>query len=220
MDSTFWLDKWQANEIGFHQTDIHPLLTAHWPRLDIPPGSRVLVPLCGKSRDMQWLARLGLRVIGFELSDVATADFFGEQALEPLVTPVGEFRRYSAKNITIFCGDFFAARPNLCLPCDAVYDRAALIALMPAQRKAYLQTLRSLCSPSASGLLISVEYPTASVTGPPFSIVRTEIDQHYLGWGTLREIERRASDVKGQPAFEVAYTFGGVAVADGARVGT
>lgn len=208
MEPAFWLKKWQAHEIGFHQTDIHPLLLAHWAALGFVPGQRVLVPLCGKSRDLSWLAARGLEVIGFELSELAVQAFFREHELEPCVVEVDSYVRFSAPGMTIFCGDFFQVSLASCAPCDAVYDRAALIALSPTQREPYLNALRRLCRSQARGLLITVEYPDGVVSAPPFSIPRSEIEDRYRGWARLEELERRAADVKGQPALEVAYAFG------------
>lgn len=52
--------------------------------LDLAQGSRVFVPLCGKSLDMIWLAQQGHEVIGVELSPVAVEDFFRENGLNPV----------------------------------------------------------------------------------------------------------------------------------------
>ncbi len=208
MEPEFWLKKWQADEIGFHQTEIHPLLIAHWSKLGILPGQRVLVPLCGKSHDLRWLADRGYEVIGFELSELAVQAFFREQSLAPSVTEIPPFTRFSTPNVTIFCGDFWQASPALCAPCDAVYDRAALIALAPPQRPHYLDVVRRLCLPQSRGLLITVEYPAEVVSPPPFSIPRAEVNALYQAWADVRELERRVSEVKGRPALEVAYAWG------------
>jgi len=57
MEKEFWLERWERAEIGFHQDDINPWLARYWPRLAAPPGSKVFVPLCGKSLDMAWLRK-------------------------------------------------------------------------------------------------------------------------------------------------------------------
>ncbi len=64
MDKQFWIEKWHANEIGFHQEDVNPYLQTWWDKLQINPGGTVFVPLCGKSRDMLWLLKQGYKVIG------------------------------------------------------------------------------------------------------------------------------------------------------------
>ena len=71
MEEAFWQARWAQGQIGFHLQEVNPYLQQHWPSLSIAPGSQVLVPLCGKSLDMAWLAGQGLRVLGVELADRA-----------------------------------------------------------------------------------------------------------------------------------------------------
>jgi hypothetical protein len=41
MDANFWHQKWQTNDIGFHQPEGNPLLVAHFNALGLAPGSRI-----------------------------------------------------------------------------------------------------------------------------------------------------------------------------------
>lgn len=54
----FWADRWTDNKVGWHKDDIHHLLLKYTPRIasnnDTPV--KVLVPLCGKTVDMAYLA--------------------------------------------------------------------------------------------------------------------------------------------------------------------
>jgi len=204
MEPDFWLKKWAANEIGFHQTEVHPLLIAHWPA-ECAPGTRVLVPLCGKSNDLEWLVARDLEVVGFELSERAVQAYFDERAIVPALTQVGGFRRYCASGVTIFCGDFFAATAALCAPCAAYFDRAALIALAPAQRARYVATVQGLVESAACGLLITVEYPVECVTPPPFSIEPSAVNLLYGHAWHLRPCARQTADVKGFSGIEAGY---------------
>jgi thiopurine S-methyltransferase len=76
MDKDFWLTKWASNRIGFHLTDVNPLLIEYWPELSPKEEEQVLVPLCGKSEDLVWLASKHQKVIGVELSEIAVRAFF------------------------------------------------------------------------------------------------------------------------------------------------
>ena len=76
MTNQRWRMRWKQNDIAFHQTDVHPLLPLHWHHLNLPQTATVLVPMCGKSLDMQWLLDAGHRVIGIELSHIAIQDCF------------------------------------------------------------------------------------------------------------------------------------------------
>ncbi len=83
MDRNFWIERWNNQEIGFHQGDFDPALGRYWSRLGAPAGARVFVPLCGKSLDMVWLAQNGHPAVGAELSERAVDDFFAERGLSP-----------------------------------------------------------------------------------------------------------------------------------------
>lgn len=89
MEESFWQARWAENQIGFHQRETNPYLERYWSRLGLPAGCQVLVPLCGKSLDLLWLAGQGYRVLGVELAERAVLDFFAEQGLEPVVTGQG-----------------------------------------------------------------------------------------------------------------------------------
>lgn len=96
MDADFWHQRWQDNQIGFHQDQPTPLMQKHWPSIGAPPGCRVFVPLAGKSRDMLWLAAQGHRVLGVELSQLAVEQFFAEHGLQPRIDETRYGRHYRA----------------------------------------------------------------------------------------------------------------------------
>mgnify|MGYP000992455332 CR=1 FL=1 len=66
MDHGFWLERWRNGQIGFHNSEVNGMLLRHHAQLGA--AARVLVPLCGKSLDMGWLAAQGHEVVGIELS--------------------------------------------------------------------------------------------------------------------------------------------------------
>lgn len=173
MQKDFWHDRWQHNKIGFHRDSVHPALVKHWPAASRGDGGPVLVPLCGKSLDMHWLAQSGHAVVGVELDRRAVEAFFDEAGLSPEIDETGSLPSYSAGGITIFAGDFFEFNPPEMY--RLVYDRAALIALPPDMRKRYLPQLASMLAPGARGLLITLEYPQAAMQGPPFSVLPDEL---------------------------------------------
>ena len=89
MKAEFWLERWQRNEIGFHQGEINAHLQDYWDRVGLKEGGEVFVPLCGKSNDMLWLRAQGHRVLGVELSPLAVEAFFVENQLKPEVRSIG-----------------------------------------------------------------------------------------------------------------------------------
>jgi len=61
MDADFWHDRWRRNQIGYHENNFNRHLVKHWRALGVQAGARVFVPLCGKSRDIIWLAEQGCK---------------------------------------------------------------------------------------------------------------------------------------------------------------
>ena len=97
MQPEFWHKKWASNQIGFHLPEVNPYLQRHWPELRSRQTARVLVPLCGKSLDLAWLAGRGHQVLGVELSEKAIEDFFSEHQIEPQISEQGRVQGLSGE---------------------------------------------------------------------------------------------------------------------------
>ena len=179
MDPDEWFARWRDGRIGFHEGRPNDMLERHLARLGT--ARRVLVPLCGKAEDLAFLAAHGHQVIGVELVEDAVRAFFAEHDLTPEVSARGPFTAYTAGAITLLAGDIFATTPELLGPVDALYDRAALIALPPEVRPRYVAHLRGLLPAGARGLVISLEYPEDAMSGPPFSVREPEVRQLFAG---------------------------------------
>ena len=191
MNPDFWHQRWQDNQIGFHQAAPTPLLLKHWPSLDVPAGAKVFVPLAGKSLDMPWFAAQGHRVLGVELSELAVAQFFAENGLRPEIRDTHYGRHYEAGGIELILGDAFGLDADLLRDCDAVFDRAALIALPPELRRRYANELYAKLPAGCRGLLITLEYPQAERDGPPFSVPGDEVRALYGRDWDIDLLERR-----------------------------
>lgn len=191
MDADFWQQRWLDGRIGFHREEVMPLLTQYWPALTPPPGSQVFVPLAGKSLDMLWLAAQGHRVLGVELSPLAVEQFFAENGLQPEVHPSAYGIHHRAGPIELICGDAFALDEAVLADCAAVYDRAALIALPPAMRQRYAEQLYTRLPIGCHGMLITLEYPQAEKSGPPFSVGETEVHNLFAPCWEVERLERR-----------------------------
>jgi thiopurine S-methyltransferase len=178
VESSFWIARWSEGRIGFHEGKPNAFLERHGERL--AGAKRVLVPLCGKAVDLAYLAGRGHEVVGVELVADAVQQFFAEHGVTPVVTPRGAFVEYTAGAITIFAGDWFATDAALLGAIDAVYDRAALIALPPEMRARYAAHARALAG-AAPILLVTLEYPQELMDGPPFSVAEEEVRALYAG---------------------------------------
>jgi thiopurine S-methyltransferase len=179
MEKDFWLERWEREEIGFHQNEVNPYLCKFWPELVLARGSMVFVPLCGKSQDMRWLHEQGHMVLGVELSVIAVQAFFKENDYIPQNIIDGKFDRYEANGIYILCGDFFDLSKDVLSKVSTVYDRASLIALPPDMRASYVKHLADILPPATQILLVTVDYPRQEMQGPPFSVSSDEVVKLY-----------------------------------------
>ncbi|MDA7428102.1 thiopurine S-methyltransferase [Primorskyibacter aestuariivivens] len=178
MDKAFWDERWRENRIGFHKAAANPLLTGYFDRLHLSPGGRVFVPLCGKSFDLDWLLSRGHAVVGIELYEPAVAEVFDRLGLRPRIDALSGLRRYSADELVIFAGDLFHLTSELLGSVDAVYDRAALIALPPDMRARYAAHVTAICG-AVPQLLITLDYDQSLTDGPPFSVPGDEVRALY-----------------------------------------
>lgn len=200
MDAEFWHQRWQTARIGFHRQQVNAQLSQYWPQLAVPAGSEVLVPLCGKSKDMLWLAAQGHAVSGFELSPLAVQDFFSEAGLTPARQATGPYQCWQAGQIRVYQGDFFQAG-QLNRQFAAAYDRAALIALPAQMRAQYVALLAELLHPGAVLLLITVHYAPEQQLTPPFSVSEQAVQALFAPYFT---IQPRGSMAEGQANPRVA----------------
>lgn len=182
MHQEFWLERWQKNEIGFHCKGINPYLKRYWHSLNIAQGSKVFVPLCGKSEDMLWLMAQGYQVMGVELSPLAISAFCNENSLPAATTQEGGFTISRSDTFSLYCGNFFDLTTGQFTNITAVYDRAALIALPPDLRSAYAKHLNDCLNAGVKVLLVIFDYNQHEMQGPPFSIQAQEIEDLYGSW--------------------------------------
>ncbi len=176
MDPQFWHEQWERKQIGFHQPLAHPWLSQFWPML-VKGQGQVFVPLCGKSLDMAWLHGQGHSILGIELSPLAITEFFQEQDLEPSTRSEGSFDWYESSGYQLLCGDFFDLKPQHLCKVEAVYDRAALIALPPDLQARYANHLLYLLPHRPPILLITFDYDAAEMQGPPFPVSEERIQE-------------------------------------------
>jgi thiopurine S-methyltransferase len=201
MDKQFWLNKWQENQIHFHQQQIHPLLKKYITSVVKEPTCNVLVPLCGKSLDMTWLVNRGHTVIGSELSKLAIDQYWKEHSLTPTTNNKSDYISTISGNLSLLCGDFFALKKedieSINGPIDLIYDRAALIALPLEMRIKYYQQMIEISSEQTSWLLIILGYDDKLVNGPPFNIRTEELEEHLSSHFLIELLEENSTEPLG-----------------------
>lgn len=189
MQPDFWHDRWRRQQIGFHEPAANPLLLQHFDTLALPSAARILLPLCGKTLDIDWLLARGHEVVGAELSAIAVAALFERLGTPPTIAHSGPLQRWSAAGLEVWVGDFFQIDPLQAGRFDAVYDRAALIAMPPTMRADYAAQLMRLAG-DAPQLLVTLEYDQSRIDGPPFSVGEAELRTLYPG----RTMQRLAAE--------------------------
>jgi thiopurine S-methyltransferase len=220
MNPEFWHKRWQEGRIGFNQSTVNPLLTEYFNRLNLTAGSRIFVPLCGKSIDMVWLATQGYDVVGIELVETAVQEFFAEQNIAPTVYPQADnpmIKYYqgqlAGQTITLWVADIFALTAKDIGSIDAVYDKAALIALPADMHVKYSEQVRKLSSVTSKvdgannkitpQLLLTLNYDQRKKNGPPFSINGEQLEQYYSAHYQISELASVPSSIGSAPDITV-----------------
>lgn len=192
MEPEFWHERWRLGQTGFHLGVVNPQLVKHYTQLQAPGAApaRILVPLCGKSLDLGWLADRGHEVVGVELSELAVHTCFAERGLDPDIDTLGPYRRHRAGKLELLCGDVFDLRAEHVGAISALYDRAALVALPEPMRARYVPHLAGVVPSGTRGLLVSFEYEPEHVGGPPFSVHEREVRALYEPFYTVTLLAR------------------------------
>jgi thiopurine S-methyltransferase len=215
-----WNKRWSTGKIAFHKTEVHASLQKYCDEylLDgiIGGGGRILVPLCGKTVDMAFLARKRpvSEVVGIEGIPKAIEDFVQEQPEFEIkeVDAINGFSKWKGESITLLLGDFFNVSVEITGGTfDGVWDRGSLVAINPALREQYFDKIGELLSkPNGKYLIATVARPNNdTTTGPPFSIDETEICR-LLGdrpWVDSIQLLDTHSFLGLEPWYKVIHTY-------------
>ncbi len=189
MTPDFWLQAWRDGRTGFHRDEVNPTLLRWAPALLDGGPQHVLVPLCGKTLDLPWLASHGHRATGVELSSLALEQLFEREGLPPVVHEVPPFRMWDAPGWEVLEGDVFRLG-ELDLRVSRVWDRGALVALPADLRPRYVEVVRSVMAPGAKVLLETSVFDSARKPGPPHSVPEGEVRSLWAG-ASIRPLETR-----------------------------
>jgi thiopurine S-methyltransferase len=206
-ENNLWLERWKNREIGFNQNEVNPFMVQYFERLNLVQRSKVLVPLCGKTIDISWLLAEGYGVVGIELSETAVMELFEELEVVPRVSILDELTLYSAENLNVFVGDIFKVTAELVGKIDAIYDRAAIVALTKGLRVEYTEHLRAMTN-KAPQLLLCFEYDQSLMNRTPYSVEEVEVKGHYAEHYEIELLVRKtiAGGFKGKlPASDVVW---------------
>ena len=211
-----WEKMWNEETPPFwHRADVHPELMKHYG--DWTAGRtalRLLIPLCGKSVDMLWLAAKGHTVVGVELVEKAVRDFFTENnleyeishekphsATEPTLKAYRSTNKAEGKDITIFACDIFQyvrARPREKF--DGIWDRGSLVAMCLTKGnrvRNYVQGLLALLAPDGRFFAETCRYDASENEDANTILVNVteeEMQELFGSCCSLRQVDLRTFD--------------------------
>jgi thiopurine S-methyltransferase len=197
---SFWGNRWNKGDIAWHKTDVSAALKKYADVLFeniIGGGARVLVPLCGKTVDMEHLAmkRVVGEVVGIDGVEQAFTEYAAEhpdlEIAPSTETPNDDFGMWKGIKSTLLLGDFFNIDVKTAGGTfDAAWDRGSLVAIQPSLRDAYLQKISELMKPNGKILLSAYVRLNGDITtGPPFSIDEAEVRRLYEGKPWVESVE-------------------------------
>lgn len=190
----FWHTLWEGEHLPFHKDEVNQDLPVYFPYLRLPKQSTILVPLCGKSLDLIWLVQQGYRVIGIELVEDAVHQFAKEHSIQFAVDSLDDLKRYFTNNLEIWVADIFTMNKALIKSVDAIYDRAALVALPSQLRSEYVNICLNWLKSNGSILLKTMEYEQSQMEGPPYSVPAAEVEQLYRKCKPIKQVKSQVRE--------------------------
>jgi thiopurine S-methyltransferase len=215
-----WQERWDKDQLGWHLKSVNPYLQKYFEEM-LPEaslgsmGSRVLFPLCGKTVDMAFLAKCGIRVVGVDGVYKALEDFAKEQGVTKEAVPIAlpkeidpnRFKAYATlipaapdseappPPVILVEGDFLELgeqEATALVPFEAAFDRGSLVAIDPKDRPRYAQALTRLITPGGRVLLSVVEHDKFANGrfGPPFEVTEPQIRELFEKDFEIRQLAR------------------------------
>jgi len=199
-----WAGKWEADQTRWQRDTYHHTLLKFYEKYLKGRGS-VLVPLCGKTKDLHYLTGMGHETFGVEGIHKAIIEFASENAdkvdfdaekdtmeFKTFETFVGSDKKTHSA-VKILRGDFFLLGSVAPSKFRGVWDRASLVAIEPTMRGSYAKTMGEAMAPGAVMLLSTFwrekGTPEAMRAGPPFSVSERDVRGMYEGLDWVASVE-------------------------------
>ncbi|WP_445664273.1 hypothetical protein [Fodinibius sp. AD559] len=175
MEISYWQSRWRKGNTSWHMDTVYPPLPNLWSRLGIKSDAQVLVPLCGKSLDLLWLADHCHSVTGVEISPKALHHVMQQHKESFVQDSSYGFTIYRSDSLVLWEGDFAKLPADQIPPQNLIYDKASIIALPVEKRQPHAEKMIELCNTGTQILIQTFEYNQSEMNGPPFSVDEQEL---------------------------------------------
>lgn len=220
-DCSYWIERWDQNEIGFHKPTVHQMLIKHQDKLfaDGKPKT-IFVPLCGKTLDLKWFADQDIQTTGLDVAEVALKQVFTENGLEweekpiPLLGESGKLLHTKDGKLKLYCGDMMKFSKDVAGTFDAIWDRGALVALPRADIKRYSQILMNVLKPCGRMLVELMQYnlsimddidPSSTKPPPPFPMYEEDLKDLYGSDCSVEFVDSENRTLQGKDIVAATY---------------
>lgn len=184
-----WQERWSEGRTGWHLQDLNFALENYTSKLLTKPDCRILVPLCGKSVDVEWLYREGHTVVGIEGVEQAIVEFFSEHSLSYSTEQLTWAKVFKTEDdrLKMYCCDIFKMNMEHLGKFDAIWDRGSLVAIYEEDRERYAKVIKALLAPDFHYMISAVQYtPHEGFSGPPRNIPTALVEKLF---GDVCELE-------------------------------
>lgn len=196
LTAEYWAKRWSKGALTWHEPDGNELLTNNLKQVlneSFPNRKaeelKVLVPLCGKAKDMYTFYQMGCTVVGVEFSAQAIKEFFDENNFCQVNSKEKPFVTSIDNKIVLAQGDLFSFGKSLkhstyALPFpeyDIIWDRGSFEAFNIDKRQEYANFMSQFLSKDGIYLISVNDFDMAKYGGPPFSANRNDLEKVYGG---------------------------------------
>ena len=199
LSQSYWAKRWLRSDTPWILPEEDPPLLR---TLEFARGRKLLregaalVPLCGDSASVRVLYDAGFQVTGVEFVPAAIRALkqsrFSRLAFKISRKPGVVV--HTAPRINLLRMDMLTFRQESSF--DLIYDRAALVALLPKQRSCYLNILHRALKPGGLLALVGFTYKGGTLIGPPFAIGATEVRKSFPGYRCLLKEARTTRELR------------------------
>ncbi len=220
-----WEQDWTTDKPEFHSDEVNAMLIKQYNEFTRGKKNlRILVPLCGKSLDMKWLADQGHTVVGVELIRKGIEAFLRDSklthheksiALSPEIQ--GTVFKANEKDITLFeCSIFDFSSEVAGGQFDCIWDRGSMTAINMMKEgrvKQYTEIMLGCLKPDGRYLLEFFAPESPEGMPPSFKFIsEKDVNELFGERCTIRflgkekmpdesgESERHSSDKSEDPA--------------------